>query len=365
MMLWSVPFWFFFEALNLRIQNWWYVFVLRSPVADAADSLLAFATVLPACLLHADLAEALGWGRGARGRPQRIPGKLGLALSAGALSLALPLLAPRWAFPLVWFVPLALAEAVNSQSGAPSLLSDFERGSYERIARLASGGLWAGGVWELFNFWARSKWLYTVPGFERWRLFEMPIPGFLGFPALALSAFSFYAMVSSWRRDGGSPSPRVYAAAAVAGAILSVGTLVFVLQRTVISRRPLLSELSALDDASIQRLRSAGLPTPELLERKVRDRGTSEVARASGIDPDRLARAAKEAALAVHKGMGVPVARLCERSGVPSLADLSRADPLELTHRMRAVAGPGDRVPSEALVRLWVLSARPDGVPRR
>ena len=26
MFLWSIPFWFFFELYNIRIQNWYYVF---------------------------------------------------------------------------------------------------------------------------------------------------------------------------------------------------------------------------------------------------------------------------------------------------------------------------------------------------
>ncbi|HEU5248359.1 MAG TPA: hypothetical protein VFW15_00095, partial [Thermoanaerobaculia bacterium] len=29
MMLWSLPFWFLFEAFNLRLRNWYYVFGLR------------------------------------------------------------------------------------------------------------------------------------------------------------------------------------------------------------------------------------------------------------------------------------------------------------------------------------------------
>ena len=34
MFLWSIPFWFFFELYNIRIQNWYYVFTFHSAPAS-------------------------------------------------------------------------------------------------------------------------------------------------------------------------------------------------------------------------------------------------------------------------------------------------------------------------------------------
>ena len=36
MLFWSLPFWFFFEAVNLVLRNWYYVFGYRSEWAGAA-----------------------------------------------------------------------------------------------------------------------------------------------------------------------------------------------------------------------------------------------------------------------------------------------------------------------------------------
>ena len=58
MMLWSLPFWLLFEAYNLRLHNWYYVFGLRTLWGSVLMSTLAFATVIPACFLHAELLEA-------------------------------------------------------------------------------------------------------------------------------------------------------------------------------------------------------------------------------------------------------------------------------------------------------------------
>lgn len=369
LMLWSIPFWFLFEAYNLRLQNWWYVFVLRRPPAEALASALAFATVLPACLLHAEIVGELRRGNPspAWGRVAMTPARLAGGLALGAAAAVAPLLFPRAAYWAVWFVPFLLAEPVLFRAGSPSLFSDLASGSWRRLASLLAGGLWAGLVWELFNFWARSKWLYTVPVFERPKLFEMPLLGYLGFPALAISAFSFVALLSLvaertarapfWRR------PLVWAAPAAA--LFSAITLHFVLARTVVSCRPLLVELEGLDTRAAERLQRVGLPTPELFFRAVDRQGVDSVSSSTGLAPEAVGRAARHASLALHKGMGTENARLFERAGIKDVAALSRSDAEDVFRRLTAAARPDERMPSPALVRLWIAAAGPDGRPRR
>jgi hypothetical protein len=368
MMFWSIPFWFFFEAFNLRLLNWSYVFTLRRPVLQAVDSALAFATVLPACLLHAELAGALGWWQRARTASRPLgPGAPEACLAGGIACAAASLLWPKIAYPLVWFVPLGIAEWACYRLGAPSLLRDAEHGRWSRIARLAAGGLWAGIVWELFNWKARTKWIYTTPGFDRPKLFEMPWAGYGGFPILALSAFSFFSLVAVIRIRAGDGAGRRarYAVACAAAVLFSAATLVAVVRRTCISQRPLLEELTALDAPAIAKLRAAGLPTPERLERAARAGGVAAISARTGIPARVLAPAAAEASLAVHKGMGVAFARLLERTGVGGVADLSRRDPDALARRVARVARSDERVPRREIVRVWVRDARSDGVPSR
>ena len=40
-------------------------------------------------------------------------------------------------------------------------------------------------LWEFWNYWAGAKWHYSVPIMENLKIFEMPVPGHLGFPAFA------------------------------------------------------------------------------------------------------------------------------------------------------------------------------------
>src|SRR5688572_1923722 len=197
MMLWSIPFWYLYEAFNLRLQNWYYVFALRDDLAQLLVSLLAFAPFFPACLIHAELAAAF-WPAGRAAAPLRRP--LGAPATAaiallGVASVVAPLLWPRWAFPLVWGATLWLPELACRRLGAPSTLAELEAGRPQRLLHLLAGGLLAGLVWELLNFWARCKWIYTVPFFDRLKLFEMPLLGFLGFPPLAVGAAATWSLL--------------------------------------------------------------------------------------------------------------------------------------------------------------------------
>lgn len=389
MLFWSVPFWFAFEAYNLVLRNWYYVFTLRSDPLQELVAWLAFATVLPACFFHVELLSGLGLWRDARCRPWTpTPRRLRLLAAAGWLCITLPVLLPRYAFWMVWAAPILLPEVVAWRRGAPSLLADLEHGRPGRLLRLLAGGLLAGIVWESFNYWARCKWIYTVPGFTDWKLFEMPLAGFAGFPLLAVGAFSTYSVACHFLRGGRSwelphhqpaqparpaplaqaarPAPRRRWALAVLLAILtSLAVDYLARQDTVGAPRPLLTELDGIDAPAAARLRAAGIPTPERLVDAVdRDRldrldHLDRLAAELAIDPARLASAVAEARLALHKGMGVPAARLLEAAGIHDPLTLAAADPSTLARRLSTLATSRHQPPpTRAEVTVWVRAAR-------
>lgn len=360
MMLWSLPFWLLFEVYNLRLGNWYYVFGLRTLWGSVLMSTLAFATVIPACFFHSEALESFRIPREPRWRPLRVTRTvLAVCLIGGAACAVAPLVWPRWAFWMVWGAPLGLLEVANYRSGAPSLLRDLGEGRPARLLRLLLGGLSAGAAWELLNFWARTKWIYTVPGFEQGKVLEMPFAGFGGFPPLALSAFAFFAFVSQLR---GRTRFVVASAAILFSAWASLATF----DRNVRSMRPLLSELSGLEASAVESLRAAGIPTPERLDNAIRREGVAAVASRTGIPGTVLAGAAREASLALHKGMGVPAARLLEAAGIRTVADLVGAHPPALSLRLRRLAKARSELPPRVEhVRVWVRAARADGRPRR
>ena len=103
----------------------------------------------------------------------------------------------------VWLGFIFLLDPINARRGGESLWIDVRAGNDRRLANLALSGLLCGVLWEFWNFWSRAKWHYTVPIMERWKIFEMPLPGYFGFPPFALECFTMYVFVRRFVTRGG------------------------------------------------------------------------------------------------------------------------------------------------------------------
>ena len=123
MAFWSVSVWLVFEALNLVLKNWGYAGVIANPWVRWPGQALAFATVLPGVLLGAEVLAALGIFRGRRGRPLTLPlAWEPAALLLGTACLVLPLVWPRYYFPLVWGAGFFLLDPFVKLLGGRSLI---------------------------------------------------------------------------------------------------------------------------------------------------------------------------------------------------------------------------------------------------
>jgi hypothetical protein len=197
----SVPLWLIFEAYNWHLQNWTYVGMPEPLWQQALGSTWAFATIIPALFETADLLAALGFAAKATARGWRYwLGRHNLMVVIGVLFLALPLFLPtRYAaylFALVWLGFIFLLEPINLARGHDSLLGDVRKNSGQRLYCLLAAGFICGLLWEFWNFWATARWVYIFPIVQEWKVFEMPVPGYLGFPFFALEMFAMYHFVS-------------------------------------------------------------------------------------------------------------------------------------------------------------------------
>lgn len=156
----------------------------------------SFATIFPALFLTAAALRARVF-RDARVRPWRLgPAGLRAAVALGVVAVALPLLVVSpWLVPLVWVGWVLLLEPLNYRRGRPSWLADLARGDASRVLSLLAAGAICGVLWEFWNFWALTKWTYTVPYLGGVKIFEMPVLGYLGFPPFALECYAMYHWV--------------------------------------------------------------------------------------------------------------------------------------------------------------------------
>jgi hypothetical protein len=153
----------------------------------------AFATIFPALFLTVAALRATVFKR-ARVRLWRPPERaLRAAVVVGAVAALLPLVVvSAWLVPLVWTGWVLLLEPLNYKRGRPSWLADLAAGDASRLLALLASGVVCGFLWEFWNYWALTKWTYTVPYPPDVKIFEMPVHGYLGFPPFALECFAMY-----------------------------------------------------------------------------------------------------------------------------------------------------------------------------
>lgn len=196
----SIRLWMIFEGYNLRLQNWTYAGVPQAWPLALLGYDWSFATITPGIFATADLIESFGWFSQAQCiKFSRLARRS--MIFFGAVCLLLPLLLPqtmaRRLFILVWVGFFLLLDPINYQLGLPSLIGDFEQGRHSRPYALLFSGFVCGWLWEFWNYWAAAKWYYIFPMFQHFKIFEKPIPGYLGFMPFALDCFAMY-VTAAW-----------------------------------------------------------------------------------------------------------------------------------------------------------------------
>jgi hypothetical protein len=375
-LLWSIVIWTFFEAVNLILQNWYYSNVVPSLVIRWLCYGVAYATVLPALFETTELLESVGLFKNSTVRPITVT----TAVQAGLVSLGIVfvfgvLFYPRYCFPLVWGSIIFLFEPINYRWSATSLLKDWERGTARKFYLLLTAGLICGVLWELWNFWAATKWIYTVPFFEELKIFEMPLAGFLGFPPFAVECYVVYNFISIFRHQRGWEednyrlnqgervlSPLV-AITSLVGLIFCLATFNAMDTKTVNSYWPSIAELEIVPPEVTVRLEAFAINTPQaLLIRTGSTQGRRELALTLNVSDDELARWIKTAALSQLKGMGTVNANLLNKAGIEDIPCLARQDPAMLYGKLVSLThGDTPSAPREAIIRVWVQEARHQG----
>jgi len=362
LLLWSAAAWFFFELVNFRIQNWYYIFVPASALSRAVHTFIAFATVFPGIFWIEHLLSLRGLCSHVRGPVLSLsPARLTRLQLYGLICLALPLLYPRYFFPLVWVSTLLIVAPVNYRRGMDGLLRQLEAGEYGPLVRMLLAGLVAGFFWEFLNFWARAKWIYTVPFFEELKLFEMPVLGFLGFPPFAVECACLYRLVvwhrlappfGSFAQQRPDPSsPRTRAVLVLGAALFSLAVWAGVDRYTVTSVTPSIERVAGLDPGTRQYLARRDVRFVTDLE----GLGSDEIWRAAQAELriDQVTQLRRVAELYLHQGIGVDFGNALVEAGFSSLDDLRGQDAETVLAGMAAL-GPDRRLPTPAQVRHWL-----------
>jgi len=207
----SIGSWWLFELYNAPrswksdLELWWHYHNLEPNLwLRRIGYDWAFATITPGLLLTAHLFRATIFKRETSPAKAELSRSLIIVLIAiGAVGVVAPLVYPNeWFAPVVWLSFILLVDPLNALRGSPSITGDLSHGDWNRLLSLLASGLLCGFLWEFWNYWALSKWTYTVPYFGHIKIFEMPVLGFLGFPPFAVECWAIYIFVRSLLQPG-------------------------------------------------------------------------------------------------------------------------------------------------------------------
>lgn len=387
----SVTFWFLFEALNLRFHNWYYIGTfeldgLETYVGAGLFTAAAFATVFVGMFEVFDalgaasvLTHRLGATPVSRKLPPWLPGGIQLL---GLVMALCAVLFPFYLAPLIWGSLTFLIDPWNYRRGNRSLLRDFEAGDGRAVARLFLAGLISGIVWESLNFIAPMKWIYTVRGLEGLKLFEMPLLGFLGFPALAFDAVTAFSLMSyflcgnvTWEHPAdlvakshptSACDMRRYWRTLPIQVLFWIGTTIALMPASIGSIR-LRLERVPLVASSTADLEELGIEWPRQLVASLKDPEEREtIADATGWNQEELDAVADQLDLYLFKGIGSIFGGELEELGVTRIEDLAPWEPAELHSRLTELAEREDlEVPRLDWIRVWVLASRSRGILMR
>jgi len=192
--------WLIFEAYNLHLQNWKYINLPENMLIRLVGYGWSFITIIPGIILTSELIDS--WKIFDRIKINKFAISkytLNFWIIIGALFLTIPVLLPRsyaqYLFVLIWIGFIFLLDPLNSFWGEHSLFLDLRQGKITKLLSLFLSGVICGFLWEFWNYWAQTKWIYTLPFLEKPKIFEMPVAGFLGFLPFAVECYVMWVFV--------------------------------------------------------------------------------------------------------------------------------------------------------------------------
>lgn len=194
--------WWTFEIINLKLGNWTYNNQIQNLDIFARRIIyrsMCFSTVIPAIIEIYDLLTSIHlFDHLKLKKHYRITKRfLTIMITLGILSLILTMTLSKYFFPLTWIAFFLILDPINYINKQPSIIMHLRDRRLTIPITLFIAGLVAGFFWEFWNYWALNKWFYDVPFFGFFKVFEMPILGYLGYGPFAWELYAMYFFIKS------------------------------------------------------------------------------------------------------------------------------------------------------------------------
>ncbi|MDP4039324.1 MAG: hypothetical protein Q8P57_01980 [Candidatus Pacearchaeota archaeon] len=199
MVIISALFWYIFELTNVFINNWQYQGTEGLGVTKNLFGFISFATILPALFETFELIRSIKLFEKEKLKKSHKITKpfLYTLISIGIIFLILPVFLPTFTFPLVWLSFFLIFDPINYLNNQPSIIGHLKDKKLAVPLSILLSGIILGFFWEFWNYWAIPKWTYNIPFVDFFKIFEMPLLGYLGYFPFALEMYSMYWLTAS------------------------------------------------------------------------------------------------------------------------------------------------------------------------
>ncbi len=193
-LLLSIPFWYAFEFFNAFILNWSYTPEFTSLIRFVSAAFIlpaVYETYLLIRTLH--LFDEVKLKKSYKITKQFLNGMI----LAGITCFILPVILPRYTFPLVWLSFFFILDPINYLHKQPSIVGHLKDRNLAIPLSLLFAGILMGFLWEFWNYWAIPKWTYNIPFIGFFKIFEMPVLGYLGYFPFSFELYAMYWFIRS------------------------------------------------------------------------------------------------------------------------------------------------------------------------
>ena len=194
----SAPSWWLFELFNIHLKNWQYIGKEHfTDVEYAILASLSFSTVIPAVFCSAELVTTFSWFKKLKFKFILTPNSKSLLIffSVGIILLVAILKWPDLFYPFVWVAVYFLIEPFNVKADHSSLFEFTKNKNWQPLISLSLGCLICAFFWEMWNYYSYPKWVYHLPHVNAPKLFEMPLPGYIGYIPFSFELFALTSLV--------------------------------------------------------------------------------------------------------------------------------------------------------------------------
>jgi hypothetical protein len=196
----STIFWLIFEFYNLFLPGWSYVNV-PGKTRTCISCYFAISTILPAIFETMELIKGLKAFHKSNIHKIKIHKLLPyISVLIGLIFIIVPFFYPSaYMWILVWAGFIFLLDPINYFFHEDSLISQLKSGKLKIILSIFLAGYICGFFWEFWNSWAYTKWQYDwqhdIPVFGVFKIFEMPILGYIPYGFFAWELYAMYYFV--------------------------------------------------------------------------------------------------------------------------------------------------------------------------